>query len=60
MLIDNIRKICKEKHIPIHEVEKYAGYAPKSIYRVGMKTDIRKIFKIAEKLDVSVDELLKE
>ena len=60
MIIDNIRKICKEKHIPISEVERYAGYKPKSIYRVGMKSDIGRMLRIADKLGVTVEELLKE
>lgn len=61
MLYDNVKSICKEKGIPISKLEDDLQF-PRSYICKWNKNEpgIRKVQKVAEYLNVSIEELLEE
>ncbi len=61
MLYDNVKSICEEKGIPISKLEDDLQF-PRSYICKWNKNEpgIRKVQKVAEYLNVSIEELLEE
>lgn len=61
MLFDNVRHLCREKGISITKLEDDLGFARSSVCKWNKnEPGIRKVQKVAEYLEVSIEELLKE
>lgn len=60
MLFDNVRALCNERNIAISKLEDDLGF-PRSYICKWNKNEpgIRKVQKVADYLDVSIEELLK-
>lgn len=60
LLYDNIKKICSEKKIVISEMERDLGFTRSYICKWNeTEPGIRKVQKVADYLNVSIEELLK-
>ena len=60
-LYGNIKRICREKHMTVFDLEKQAGLPFNTITRWGKNSPgVDKVKKAADALGVTVDELLKE
>lgn len=59
-MLDNIKRLCKERGVSLQEVGRACGFGEKSIYNwaISTPTSIERIKRIADYLDVTVDELL--
>ena len=56
-LLENIKRLCREKHITIADLEKGAGLSENAIFRWNKVTPgIDKVKKVADTLEVTVDE----
>ncbi len=61
MLLQNIKKICKQKKIPISQMEHDLGLARSSVCKWNKnEPGITKVQKVANYLNVTVNELLSE
>lgn len=61
MIFDNVKRICDEKGISIWRLEKDLGFSNRSICKWNeSEPGIRKVQKVAEYLNVSIEELLEE
>lgn len=61
VLFDNVRHLCREKGISITKLEDDLGFARSSVCKWNKnEPGIRKVQKVAEYLEVSIEELLKE
>lgn len=61
MLVDNIKKAAAVKRISISALERKAGLAKGHIYKWNIFTpNLESICKVAEILDVTVDELISD
>lgn len=61
MLLQNIKKICKERHITLAELERQAGIPMKSIYRWDeVMPAADKLLMVANTLEVDPNILLSE
>ena len=60
MLYDNVKSICEEKGIPISKLEDDLTISKKLHLQMWNKNEpgIRKVQKVAEYLNVSIEELL--
>ena len=61
MLFDNVKALCDKRGITVWRLEKDLGF-PNGGIRTWNESDpgIRKVQKVAEYLEVSIEELLKE
>ena len=60
MIFDNVKRICDEKGISIWRLEKDLGFSNRSISEWNeSEPGIHKVRKVADYLDVSIEELLK-
>ncbi len=60
MIFDNVKRICDEKGISIWRLEKDLGFSNRSISKWNeSEPGIHKVRKVADYLDVSIEELLK-
>lgn len=58
-MLDIIRKLCKEKHIPMVTLEKEAGLGMNTLIKWDRSTpSVDRVAAVADVLGVSVDELL--
>ncbi len=61
MLYDNVKRLCEEKEISILSLEKSLGFPRSSICKWNEnEPGIRKVQKVAEYLEVPIEELLIE
>ena len=61
MLYNKIKSICEEKKISINQIETELGFAKGSMCKWNyIKPSYDKIQAIANRLDMSIDDLLKE
>ena len=61
MLYDNVKKLCEEKGVSILSLEKALGFPRSSICKWNEnEPGIRKVQKVADYLEVSIEELLAE
>lgn len=59
-MYENIKRLCREKHMTVFDLEKAAGLPFNTITKWGKHSpSIDKVQRAAEALDVKVDELLK-
>lgn len=59
-LYDRIKRVAKDKHLPISTVEKAAGLANGSIGKWNdVSPSVSNLKKVADALDVPIEELLK-
>ena len=60
-LYQNIKKLCREKHMTVFDLETAAGLPYNTITRWGKTSPgVDKVKKAADALQVTIDELLKE
>lgn len=60
-LYKNIKRICREKHMTVFDLEKAAGLPYNTVTRWGKTSpSIEKVKKAADALEVTVDQLLEE
>lgn len=58
-MLDNIRRLCKEKHIPMVTLEKKAGLGMNTLIKWDRSSpSIDRVAAVADVLDVSIDELV--
>lgn len=59
MLFDNIKQLCEKKGVSVWKLERDLGFSNRSISKWN-KTDpgIRKVQKVANYLDVAIEDLL--
>lgn len=61
LLYDNIKKLCRKKGISISELEKALDFPRSYICKWnGNEPGIRKVQKVANFLEVSIEELLEQ
>ena len=61
MLYNNVKRVCKEKGIPISKVENDLGFPRSSICKWNEnEPGIRKVQKVADYLQVPIEKLLEE
>ena len=61
MLYDNVKRICEKKGLSVGSIEKALNFSNGSICKWNeSEPGIRKVQKVAEYLEVSIEELLKE
>ena len=58
-MLDNIRRLCKEKHIPMVQLEKQAGLGFNTLVKWDRSSpSIDRVAAVADVLGVTIDELL--
>ena len=61
ILVENIKRICRERLLTMYEVEEKAGIPKSTMSRWNdHKPSIDKVQRVAAILGVTIDELLKE
>lgn len=57
-LYENIKRLCRQKHMTVFDLEKAAGLPYNTVTRWGKTTPgIDKVAKVAAALQVTIDEL---
>ncbi len=60
-LYENIKKLCRRKHMTVFDLEKAAGLSYNTITRWSKHSpSIEKVRAVAAVLEVTVDELIRE
>ena len=60
-LYENIKRICRDKHMTVFDLEQAAGLPYNTVTRWGKTSPgIDKVAKVAAALGVTIDKLLKE
>lgn len=60
-MVDNIKRLCRERKLKLSELERKADLPRSSVYKWDDHTPtITKVIKVADILGVTVDELIKE
>lgn len=59
-MLDNIKKLCRERGVSLQEVGRACGFGTKSIYTWGNNppASIERVKRVADYFGVTVDELL--
>ena len=58
-MLHKIKKLAKERHIKMCDLEKIAGVSPKGIYRWDIQEpSVRKVYRVAKALGTTVEYLV--
>lgn len=59
-MVSQIQRLCKERKLPVIKLEEEAGISRNSIFRWDKNSpSVDKVKRVADRLGVTVDELLK-